>query len=313
MLTVLSHVGRLEALDLPPELAERVEVIPIPMEGELDPDVRGQVLLTTPTSVATLREALTRGVEWVHLIGTGIDMFPLEVLGDGVVLTNSRGISAIPISEWVMACILSFAKRMPGSFVTEKPERWNIPPQPLGTLAGATLAIHGFGGIGTAIARRALPFEMQVKAMRFTDAPSPVEGVTMVRSITELVADADHVVLVAPLTDETRGLFDDEVFAAMKPGAHLVNVARGPIIVDGALRRAVDDGIVACADIDATDPEPLPEGHWMYSHPNVRVSPHLSWNWAGAFGAMYEIFLRNLAHRLAGEPLESVVDPGNGY
>ncbi|MBU6316920.1 MAG: hypothetical protein KGR47_10465, partial [Acidobacteria bacterium] len=79
-LTVLSHVGRLEALELPPELAARVEVVPIPMDGVLDPDVRGQVLLTTPTSVPTLREALTRGVEWVHLIGTGIDMFPLEVL-----------------------------------------------------------------------------------------------------------------------------------------------------------------------------------------------------------------------------------------
>lgn len=311
--TILSHVGRLEAIDLPPELAAQVDVVPIPMDGELDPEVRGQVLLTTPTAVPTLREALTRGVEWVHLIGTGIDMFPLDVLDDGVVLTNSRGLSAVPISEWVMACILSFAKRMPGSFVTEKPDRWNIPPQPLGTLSGATLALHGLGGIGTAIARRALPFDMRIKAMRFTDAPSPIEGVTMVRSITELVTDADHVVLVAPLTDATRGLFDDDVFAAMKPGAHLVNVARGQIIVDAALRRAVDSGIVACADIDATDPEPLPEGHWMYGHPGIRVSPHLSWNWSGAFGAMYEVFIRNLGHWLADEPLESVVDPAQGY
>lgn len=313
MLTVLSHVGRLEALDLPPDIAAQVDVVPIPMEGEIDPDVRGQVLLTTPTSVPTLREALTRGVEWVHLIGTGIDMFPLDVLGDDIVLTNSRGLSAVPISEWVMACMLSFAKRMPGSFVTEKPERWNIPPQPLGTLHGARLALHGFGGIGTAIAQRALPFGMDVVAMRHSDAPSPIPGVTMVRSIAELVADADHVALVAPLTDETRGLFDDDVFEAMTPGVQIINVARGPIIVEAALRRALDSGIVACADIDATDPEPLPEGHWMYEHPNVRVSPHLSWNWSGAFGAMYEVFIRNLSHWLADEPLESVVDPANGY
>jgi phosphoglycerate dehydrogenase-like enzyme len=127
------------------------------------------------------------------------------------------------------------------------------------------------------------------------------------------VSEADHIVLVAPLTDATRGLFDDDVFAAMKPGAHLVNVARGPIIDDGALRRALDAGIVAGADIDATDPEPLPAGHWMYGHPGVRVSPHLSWNWSGAVGAMYEVFLRNLAHWLADEPLESVVDPAQGY
>lgn len=313
MLTVLSHVGRLESLDIPADLADQVEVVAIPMSGAIDLDVRGDVLLTTPTAVETLPEALTRGVQWVHLIGTGIDMFPLHLIGPDLVLTNSRGISAIPISEWVMACMLSFVKRMPGSFITEVPKRWNIPDPSFATLSGATLAIHGFGGIGTAIAERALPFGMKVKAMRFTDAPSPIDGVEMVRTIDELVADADHVVLVAPLTDVTRGLFDDGVFASMKPGVQLINVARGPIIDERALRRALDAGIVSTADIDATDPEPLPEGHWMFSHPNVRLSPHVSWNWSGAFGAMYEVFIENLRRRLSGEPLLSVVDPAAGY
>ncbi len=313
MLTVLSHVGRLESLDIPADLADQVEVVAIPMSGAIDPDVRGDVLLTTPTAVETLPEALTRGVQWVHLIGTGIDMFPLHLIGPDLVLTNSRGISAIPISEWVMACMLSFVKRMPGSFITEVPKRWNIPDPSFATLSGATLAIHGFGGIGTAIAERALPFGMKVRAMRFTDAPSPIDGVEMVRTIDELVADADHVVLVAPLTDVTRGLFDDGVFASMKPGVQLINVARGPIIDERALRRALDAGIVSTADIDATDPEPLPEGHWMFSHPNVRLSPHVSWNWSGAFGAMYEVFIENLRRRLSGEPLLSVVDPAAGY
>lgn len=313
MIRILSHVGRLEALDIPADIAAQVEVIPIPMTGSIDPGVRGEVLLTTPTSVETLPDAIGRGVKWVHLIGTGIDMFPLDLIGPDLVLTNSRGLSAVPISEWVMACMLSFTKRMPGSFVTEPPERWNIPPVPLGTLHGARLALHGFGGIGTAVARRALPFGMEVVAMRHSDAPSPIEGVRMVRSIPELVADADHVVLVAPLTDATRGVFDDAAFAAMKPGVQLINVARGPIVDEGALRRALDADVVAMADIDATDPEPLPAGHWMYDHPKVRVSPHLSWNWSGAFGAMYEVFLRNLRHWLADEPLESVVDPADGY
>ena len=131
--------------------------------------------------------------------------------------------------------------------------------------------------------------------------------------LTELVADADHVVLVAPLTDATRGLFNDELFAAMKPGVQLINVARGPIIDDGALLRALDSGIVACADIDATDPEPLPDGHWMYSHPAVRLSPHVSWNWSGAFQAMYATFVDNLRLYLNDEPLLSVVNPADGY
>ena len=313
MLTILSHVGRLEAIDIPADLASEVEVVPVPMTGAVDPAIRGDVLITTPTAVETLPEVLTRGVRWVHLIGTGIDMFPLELIGPDLVLTNSRGVSAVPISEWVMACMLSFVKRMPGSFATEMPKRWNIPDPSFATLSGATLALHGLGGIGSAIARRALPFGMDVRAMRFTDAPSPVEGVTMVDSVVDLVRDADHVVLVAPLTDETRGLFDDEVFAAMKPGVQLINVARGPIIVEDALRRALDSGIVATADIDATDPEPLPEGHWMFSHPGVRLSPHVSWNWSGAFGAMYEVFLENLRRWIADEPLLSIVDPAAGY
>lgn len=313
MLRILSHVGRLDAIHIPDDLAHQVEVIPIPMEGEIGADIVGDVLITTPTNVPTLEEALGRGVRWVHLIGTGIDKFPLHLIGDELILTNSRGLSAVPISEWVMACMLSFVKRMPGSFVTERPTHWNIPSPSFATLQGANLSILGLGGIGTAIAERALPFGMNTTAMRQSDAPSPIEGVRMVRSIIDLVADADHIVLVAPLTDATRGLLDDEVFSAMKPGVQLINVARGPIIDDDALLRALDAGIVAVADIDATEPEPLPDGHWMYTHHQVRLSPHVSWNWSGAFQAMYATFIENLRLYLAGRPLSSVVDPANGY
>lgn len=313
MIRILSHVGKLENLQIPVELLEQVEVIPIPMEGDIDPSVHGEVLLTTPTSVPNLEQVLSRGVKWVHLIGTGIDQFPFHLFDDHCVLTNSRGLSAVPISEWVMACMLSYAKRMPGSFIEAPPKNWNIPNPTFASLQGATLALHGFGGIGRAIAQRALPFGMNVKAMRFSDTPSEIAEVQMVSSVTELVRDADHVVLVAPLTDLTRGLFNDEVFAAMKPGVHFVNVARGQIVVDDALRRALDNDIVACADIDATDPEPLPEGNWMYQHPKIRLSPHVSWNWSGAFGAMYEMFVENLRRYLQNEPLLSVVNPADGY
>ena len=313
MLRILSHVGRLDTIHIPDDLAAKVEVIAIPMEGEIDAEITGDVLITTPTNVPNLEEALSRGVKWVHLIGTGIDKFPLHLIGEELILTNSRGLSAIPISEWVMACMLSFVKRMPGSFVHEPPKQWNIPSPSFATLNDANLAILGLGGIGTAIAQRALPFGMNVTAMRHSDRPSPIADVRMVRSVTDLVADADHIVLVAPLTEQTRGLFNDDLFAVLKPGVHLVNVARGPIIDDDALLRALDAGIVACADIDATEPEPLPVGHWMYSHPSVRLSPHVSWNWSGAFQAMYATFLDNLRLYLDDAPLLSVVNPADGY
>lgn len=313
MLRVLSHVGRLQGIDLPADLADRVEIVPIPTEGALDPGLEGEVLLTSPTRIPNLAEALSRGVRWVHLIGTGIDDFPLELVGDDVVLTNSRGLSAVPISEWVLACMLAVEKRLPDTWLDAPPPRWHVPDPPLGTLDGRSLALVGLGGIGTAVAQRALPFGMRVTAVRRTDAPSPVPGVTLVGTAEEAVAGADHVVVVAPLTDATRGLFDDELFAVMGPGAHLVNVARGPIVDQDALRRALDAGRVATASLDTTDPEPLPEGHWMYDHPGVRLSPHVSWSWPGAFGAMYETFAENVRRHLAGEPLLSVVDPAAGY
>lgn len=313
MLRILSHVGRLEAITLPPDLAARVEIVPIPMDGEIPADVTGEVLISTPTAVPNLAEALDRGVRWVHLIGTGIDQFPLELIGPDRVLTNSRGLSAVPISEWVLACMLAFEKRLPEAWVEEAPERWNFPPSPFGTLHGSTLALLGFGGIGTAVAARALPFGMRVKAMRRTEGPSPVEGVEMVRSVEALVDGADHLVIVAPLTDATRGIVDAALLARMKPGVHIVNVARGPLIVQDDLRVALDDGTVAMASVDTTDPEPLPAGHWMYEHPRVRVSPHVSWNFPGAFSAMYEVFAENLGRYLDGRPLISVVDPADGY
>ena len=285
MLRILSQVGVLQNIAIPEEIASRIEIIAIPSEGELEPGLTGDVLLTRPSLVPNLAHVLTRGPRWVHLIGTGIDDFPIGVIGDQCVLTNSRGLSAMPIAEWVMACMLSFVKRMPGSFVTEPPKHWNIPSPGFGALHGAKLAMLGLGGIGTALAHRALAFDMEVVALRQSDAPSPIEGVRLVRRIDELVADADHLALVAPLTDATRGL----------------------------LRRALDADIVACADLDSTDPEPLPAGHWFYEHPRVRVSPHSSWNWPGAFPAMFDMFLENLRRYLDDEPLLSVVDPADGY
>ncbi len=273
MLRVLSQVGRLEGIALPESIAAQIELVPIPSEGDLQPGIEGEVLLSRPTLVPNLAQVLERGVRWVHLIGTGVDDFPLELIGPDRILTNSRGLSAIPISEWVLACMLAFEKQLPSAWITEPPQQWNIPSPPLGTLDGRTLALLGMGGIGAAIAERALPFGMQVKAMRRRDVPSPVDGVTMVSSMRGLVDDADHVVLVAPLTEATRGIIDDTAFAQMKRGVHLVNVARGGLVVDAALRKAIDDGVVARASIDAPEVEPLPADHWMYGHARVWSEP----------------------------------------
>ncbi len=164
-----------------------------------------------------------------------------------------------------------------------------------------------------AVAERALAFGMHVKALRRTDAPSPIAGVEIAGSIEELVADADHVVLAAPATARTRHLLDAGVFAHVKPGVHIVNIARGALIDQDALRVALDDGRVALATLDTVDPEPLPAGHWMYEHPGVRLSAHVSWYTPALQRTAVEIFVENLGRFLRGDPLLYVVDPAEGY
>ena len=107
-------------------------------------------------------------------------------------------------------------------------------------------------------------------------------GIEVVGSLGALVSAADHVVLAAPSTPATRHLLGGAAFAAMRPGTHLVNVARGALVDQEALRVALDDGRVARASLDAVEPEPLPRGHWMYRHPRVRLSAHVSWSMPGA-------------------------------
>jgi phosphoglycerate dehydrogenase-like enzyme len=251
-------------------------------------------------------------VQWVQLTGTGVDKVPAQVF-DGRIVTCARGASAVPISEWVLAAILAWAKRMPETFLSEPPKYWNFPNPTLDRVEGSTVALVGMGGIGSAIATRAQAFGMHVRAMRRTHAPSPVPGVEMVRSLEALLPDADHVVLAAPATARTQHLIDAHAFASMKHGVHIVNIARGALIDQDALRVALDDGTVARATLDTVDPEPLPEGHWLYSHPNVRLAAHISWYTPDLQREALEIFVDNIGRYARGEPLLHVVDAEEGY
>lgn len=252
------------------------------------------------------------GVRWVQLSGTGIDKVPAQLF-DGRIVTCARGASAVPISEWVMAAILAFAKRLSETKLVEAPQYWNFPNPTLDRVEGATLALVGLGGIGSAIATRALAFGMRVRAMRRTDAPSPVAGVEVVRTLDALLSNADHVVLAAPATARTRHLIDADAFAAMKKGVHIVNIARGALIDQDALRRALDDGTVAMASLDTVDPEPLPAGHWLYAHPRVLLTAHISWYTPQLLESAVEILVENIGRYERGEPLLHVVDPDEGY
>ncbi len=251
-------------------------------------------------------------IQWVQIAGTGVDRFPPELYGNGRVVTCARGAVAVPISEWVLASMLAFEKRIPDIWLHDAPERWNLAA--LGGLSGRTLGLVGLGGIGTAIVERARSFGMRIVATRrHPDAPSPIAGVEVVASLDDLLAAADHLVLAAPATARTHHIIGADALEKVKPGVHLVNIARGDLVDQDALRVALDDGRVAMASLDTVTPEPLPEGHWLYSHPKVRLTAHISWSSPAYLGGATDIFLDNLGRYLRGEDVQFVVDPEEGY
>jgi phosphoglycerate dehydrogenase-like enzyme len=175
------------------------------------------------------------------------------------------------------------------------------------------VGLVGIGAIGTEVARRAQAFDASVVAFRRTPAPAPLPGIAIAASLHELLARSDHVVIAAPATVETHRLLDTAAFAALKPGAHLVNVARGSLVDQDALRVALDDGRVGRATLDTVDPEPLPDGHWLYTHPAVRLSPHISWSAPSTMPRTFDLFVDNVRRFRAGEVLSGLVDPVAGY
>jgi len=287
-----------------------VELVTVPTDGEPPPDVRGEVLLTFSWGSPNLAAVVERGVHWIHTIGTGVDRFPLDAVGDRM-LTCARGATAVPIAEWVLAMLLAFEKQLPEAWADAPPERWNL--RRLGTLEGRTLGLVGLGTIARETAQRALAFGMRVRAYRRTRRPSPLPEVELAADLLDLVRSADHLVVACAATPATRHLIGAGALAAVRPGVHLVNVSRGSLVDPEALRTALNDGRVARASLDTVEPEPLPAGHWLYAHPRVRLSPHISWNAPGALESIFATFVANLRRQRAGEPLADVVDPAVGY
>jgi phosphoglycerate dehydrogenase-like enzyme len=279
----------------------------------LPPQVPGEVLLAPVVGGARLKAIMAAmpDLRWLHLYGTGIDGFDLGAVPADLALTCSRGASAIPISEWVMGCMLAFEKELPTSWISAPPQAWWSAR--LGTLANKTLALAGLGGIGNALARRALAFDMRVRALVRTPRESLQPGIELVASREALLAGADHIVLCLPATAQTRHFINREALQSCKPGAHLVNIARGSLVDQEALRSALDAGQLARASLDVAEPEPLPAGHWLYTHPGVRLSPHISWSAPGALDAVLQAFLDNLPRFARGEALVGSVDREAGY
>ncbi len=274
-----------------------------------------QVLLAKPVAPQLLAQPAPAGwpfgLRWVQLVSVGMDFYPGWMLRTpGLRVSTAHGASSEVIADFALAQILRVHLRLDQRRIARAAD-WRFVKAP--GLAGAALGLLGFGGIGQALARKALALGMTVSALRRSDAPLGMAGVTRAADLAELMASSDHLVLVAPGTAQTRHLIDAAALAQARPGLHIINVARGSLVDTDALRAALDHGQVGWASLDVTEPEPLPEGHWLYHHPQVWLTPHTCAISPQVQQTLAAKVLRSLALLEAGQSPESLIDLARGY
>jgi phosphoglycerate dehydrogenase-like enzyme len=265
--------------------------------------------------VKTIREAAPR-LKWIQLTSAGADrLLNSGFVEQGITVTTVSGLHAIPIGEFIIGAMLQWAKGAPRTMRAQLKHEWTrfAPTE----LHGKTVGIVGIGHIGAEAARLAKAFGCRVLATkRSATARSSTpyaDEILPASELPRLLAESDYVVLCVPLTTDTRGLIGERELRMMKPTACLINIARGPVIVEEALIEALRQGWIAGAALDVFEKEPLPADSPLWDFENVILTPHISGGTENYNRRATEIFARNLGHYLSGEPLENVVDPARGY
>ena len=264
---------------------------------------------------------------WVHSATSGVERALTPASRErGLIVTNARGVFSRPIAEYVLMMILAVSRRLPQLLELQRERTW----QPLegSELRDVTVGIVGLGSIGRAVGGLATAFGCRVIAVR----RRPESGVESSREgddlsfgeamldrvggpemLPELLGESDFIVLAAPLTPETENMINADTLAMIKPGSWLINVARGRLIDERALLRALRDGPLGGAVLDTFREEPLPALSSFYELPNVIVTPHTAWSSGRVLDRSVDLFCDNLRRFATGEPLLNVVDPAAGY
>jgi len=254
-------------------------------------------------------------VRWVHTVSAGIDQVR-EVMREypAIVLTNSVGVVAKPIAEFVVGCLLQHCKRYPELRDLQRERRFE--QLPLRELADLRVVLLGLGAIGSATARLLRPFGCQMVGVRRRPgwgADELVSSVYPASALLDACGEADALVLAAPLTGETAGVVDDRLLGQLRPGSCLVNVARGGLIDERALLRHLRSGPLAAAFLDAFEEEPLSPESPLWEAPGVFISPHVSWSSSNFTRRSCELFGEQLGRFVRREPLLNVADLARGY
>jgi phosphoglycerate dehydrogenase-like enzyme len=281
----------------------RYEVVD-PTTGPVPPSASEVEFYVTPyqmtADVADVIPQLT-SLKVVQTLSAGVDNLRGRV-PDGVMLCNGRGIHDTSTAELAAMLVVSSLRNLP-RYVRQQGRRlWEREHEQ--SLADKRVAIVGYGSIGEAIEQRLLPFECEV--VRVARRARPDEAVHAFEELPTLLPEVDVVVLVVPLTGQTRGMVDAGFLAAMRPGALLVNVARGPVVDTDAVVAALQEGRIRYAT-DVTDPEPLPADHPLWDAPGALITPHLGGASSAMWPRAYRVVRQQLERYAAGEPLANVI------
>ncbi|MFC2016323.1 D-2-hydroxyacid dehydrogenase [Chloroflexota bacterium] len=255
-------------------------------------------------------------LKWIQLMSAGVDYFlDADMLESPVILTNASGIHATAISEYILGLMLMFVKQAPLCFQLKQEKQWRrFTPS---VLRSKTVGIVGLGSIGREVARLANAFGMRVLATRrsakrvgrarYVDIMLPSD------QLQQLLSESDFVVLTVPFTPETSKLIGEEELRIMKSTAYLINIARGGVVDEEALIRALDEHWIAGAGLDVFATEPLPANSRLWEFPNVILSSHISGGLEDYVMRATEVFSENLRRYVNGEKLLNVVDKKKGY
>lgn len=275
-----------------------------------------EVLLVTDFRTNALGEAWPRAdsLRWIHATSAGVDAILLPgVVESDIQVTNARGVFDRGIAEYVLGAVLLFAKDMHGSLRYKRERQWCH--RDTERIDGRRALIVGAGSIGREIGALLQATGLQVTGVSGRGREDdPVFGrVYPAQQLHELLGEADFVVIAAPLTAATEGLFDAATLARMSPEARLINVGRGPIVVTDDLVSALREGGIAGAALDVFEEEPLPPQHPLWALDNVFITAHMAGDFIGWREALIEQFMDNFRRWQAGESLFNVVDKRRGY
>jgi phosphoglycerate dehydrogenase-like enzyme len=260
--------------------------------------------------------ALAKRLRWIQSVGAGVDRYlrgPLVT--SAVVMTSEKGLVGTQLAEQAFGLLLALTR---GIAISMRQQTWDarIPIRHRSwELGGRTAGLIALGGTGAEIAHRAAAFGMRVIAVdpEPPRVPPEVEACWGTDRFDDLIGQSDVVFCSAPLTAETRNLFNARTFAAMKPDSILINVSRGEIVEEAALLDALESGHLRAAGLDVAPREPLPRESPLWDHPHVVITPHAAGASPFRGDRIVERFRRNLQHILAGEPLEGIIDKVKGY